>query len=292
MVASRRRGSTIVAGTVSRLRRHQRIRPARARRSGRRTLALVLGGLVVGAMVATTVASRSDRRSLALEGAPAYRLTSGAGPVEVVAGPSARLDYRASWLVAGPELVEGAPAVVADDGGSGPSLLPAIDLAIDCPSRWPCLVSSRLQLPPGAGLEAHATDGPVVIGSMAGPVVVSTAGDDDVLLGPVAGPVSARTERGAVIGTDLTGPAIEVTTGSGPVELRFRARPRTVVVEAGDAPVTIELPPGRYAVTVEGTRTATIDVDRDDRADSRISVDGLGPVRIIATTDPTADPTP
>ena len=248
---------------------------------------------VAGAvLVATTSASRRTQHSTDLESAPAYRLHSGAGPVEVVAGPTARLDYRASWLIGGPRLRQGPPAAVptpaaAGDGG-GPDLLPAIDLVIDCPGRWPCRASSLLQVPAGSGLEATTDGGPVTIGAVDGPVVVSTVADDDILLGPVSGPVFARTERGAVIGTSLAASVVEVVTEGGPVELHFVVRPRRVAVSSGPSPVIIELPPGRYAVSVEGSRTATIGVDHDERADSRISVVGPGTVRISTTPDQTS----
>ncbi len=162
--------------------------------------------------------------------------------------------------------------------------MPTVGLDLSCATRWPCRASARLQLPPEVELDAITTDGPLILGPVDGRFTATTTGDDAVLLGPLTGTVRAVTERGDVIGTGLAAREVEVDTAAGAVHLTFRERPRSVAVVAGVEPVTIELPPGRYAVTVVGSPSATIDVHRDDAADSRIWIDGRGPVRITSTT--------
>lgn len=266
---------------MPRLRPDRRIQPARVPVSRRRVAGLTALGLVVGAWLLATVADRSASRSLALDGAAAYRISSSAGPLEIGAGPEARLDYRASWLVRGPTVV----------AGPEPGPDSRIEIEVSCATRWPCRASAELVLgaDPLAGeepieVDAVTSDGPIVIGGLAGHLAATTTGADEVVLGAVSGSVRVTTERGDVSGAGLAADDVEVWTDGGAVDLSFQRRPRSVVVVAGTEPVELELPPGRYAVSVVGSPSATIDVPRDDSADSRITIDGRGPVRITSTT--------
>ena len=163
------------------------------------------------------------------------------------------------------------------------------------------MATSRVVLPPGAELEVWATAGEVLVERWSGALVAVTTGDHDVILGPVDGRVDIETEAGAVTGHGLAATRVDVRTVDGAVHLSFREPPRSVSVEAGDGPVTIELPPGRYAVTVEGSHSPVIELDNDGvdqpdgpaqpdstdqagLADRSIRVVGRGPVRIHHTT--------
>lgn len=250
------------------------IRPARPRTSRARILAGLVLALALAATIVTVAGGRQAERVVALDPSGPHRVASAAGSVEVGLGAEPRLVYRASWLLRGP--------TVSRD--PWPGRLPADDLRLSCGRRLPCRADGLIELPVGAVLEVRADGGQVLVSSFDGDLEAVTTGSHEVVLGPVAGVIRVETEGGDVIGHGLAADEIEVRTGAGAVHLGFLARPRSVRIEAGDAPVTVELPPGRYAVSVEGDRAPTIGVDVDGTADSRITVDGRGPVRILHTT--------
>lgn len=239
-----------------------------------------IAGLVALGLVVTRVAGASTEVVIDLDPSGPYRLRSSAGPVEISQGPSPRLDYRASWLGPGPELVTSGrsdePLILL---GQVPSRLRSA-VEVSCDSRLPCRAALAAELPSGVAIEAVATGGPVFVERFDGIASVTTSGDHEVVLGPVEGTIRATSERGDITGHGLAADRVEVVTDGGEVELSFARRPRSVVVEAGDRPVVIVLPAGRYAVTVGGDQPATIEVEQDETADSRISIAGRGPVRI------------
>ncbi len=246
---------------------------------------LSIPAVVGAALVATAIGRSSAERVVELEPPAGLAIDSSAGPVELVAGDRATLTYRASWLGRGPELAM-APAAAPTSASAAPSvrLDPLVELGLDCPNRWPCRASSVVAVPAGVVVRVTADAGPVAVGAVDAAVRASTTGDHDVIVGPAAGTLVVVTEGGDVLGTGLAAADVDVRTVDGQVDLVFRERPDRVDVVAGPAPVTIELPPGRYAVSVEGSHTADIDVSRDEAAASRITVEGRGPIRILETT--------
>ena len=138
-----------------------------------------------------------------------------------------------------------------------------------------------------ADLDVHAVDQDLLVTSFSGSLLAVAEGDGNVILGPVAGKIRVVTTIGEVVGHQLMADEVEVVTDSGHVSLDFARQPRSVVVSAGVEPVTILLPPGRYAVSVEGT---PVDVAPDAGivqaadAEHRLSVRARGPVRIESST--------
>ena len=104
--------------------------------------------------------------------------------------------------------------------------------------------------------------------------------------------VLVETEAGDVAGHGLAARQVEIVTEEGEIALDFRERPRSVTVTAGHQPVAIVLPPGHYAVSVVGSSSTSIEVDQDERAESRISIEGRGPVRVDAAPLPSSAPSP
>lgn len=239
----------------------------------------------------TAVASRREERAIPLEASTGVVFGSSAGPVELVPGVSSSLTYRASWLARGPQLsmlpagpgsAVGAAAGTA--GSTSASASPVVELDLDCPSRWPCRASSALVVPTGLAVEATTEAGPVTVGAVDAAVRIRATDRHEVIVGPMRGTLDVATDGGDIVGTGLAATRVEVRTVDGEIELVFRERPERVDVVAGAGPVTIELPPGRYAVSVEGSQSADIDVSRDEAAASRIIVEGRGPIRILETT--------
>jgi hypothetical protein len=231
-------------------------------------------GLVVMAAVATVAGRGSGARTVELGPDDVYRLDSSAGPVEVGVGGRARLHYRGSWLGAAPN--------VSDE--PWPSRLPATDLRLWCGDWLPCRATARIEVPAGAEVEVRSSGGEILVDRFAGAVSAVTTGDHDVILGPIEGSVVARTVGGDVVATGLAASDVEISTVGGEVRLGFGPPPASLSVTAGDGPVTVELPPGRYAVSVEGDTAPTIEVDIDGTAESRIRIDGRGPVWIRQAT--------
>lgn len=223
-------------------------------------------------LAGTAWLQRSEDVTLAIDPEGPVRVRSTAGPIEVVDGPTPQIAYRSSWLVRG-------PTAAIEPGG--------FDLR--CDTRWPCRAASTVVVPSGsaADLDVHAVDQDLLVTSFSGSLLAVAEGDGNVILGPVAGKIRVVTTIGEVVGHQLMADEVEVVTDSGHVSLDFARQPRSVVVSAGVEPVTILLPPGRYAVSVEGT---PVDVAPDAGivqaadAEHRLSVRARGPVRIESST--------
>lgn len=238
-----------------------------------------MAALLCLGLIVSGVARGNAEVGIELDSSGPYRLRSSAGPLELSTGQEARLGYRASWLVQGPELTTLDP--------DQPLLFPADTprrprsaVEVSCRTRLPCRATTTAQLPPDVTVEVLASSGPVLVASFDGVALVTTTGNHEVVLGPVDGTIRAVTDRGDVSGHGLAASHVEVATAAGAVHLDFRERPRSVEVDAGDQPVVIVLPAGRYAVTVEGDRSAIIEVEQDEAADSRISIEATGPARV------------
>lgn len=266
--------------------KRSRISPALHRPSRARVGLVSAAAFAVAGLLVTTVARGRVEATIELDPSGPYRLHSSAGPIEVSTGSSARLDYRASWLGHRPELAS-PPAQRAPllDNAEAPRR-PQTALELSCDTRLPCRALARLELPPAATLEAGASGGPVLVDGFDGDLVVTTTDDHEVIMGPVSGTIRVETDGGDVTGHGLAARRVEITTREGEIGLDFRVRPRSVTVAAGRAPVAIVLPPGPYAVTVVGSSSTSIEVDQDETAESRISIEGRGPVRIADAPPP------
>lgn len=248
-------------------------------------------GLALATLLGTVAAARQATGTLALDPSGPVVLHSSAGPVEVGVGPVDRIDYQASWLLRGPTLhrTGGAGGVggVGGTGGGGRVEGAAPVIEVRCDTDWPCRARTRIELQAATDLSVRSEAGPVLVEQLAGSLSIDTGGSHPVTLGPVEGEVRVETDQGDVVGHGLAATTVEIRTGGGAVTLSFRDRPALVQIVAGTEPVEVMLPPGRYAVSVGGNPSATVEVDQDDSADSRIRIDGRGPVRIGTTTTTT-----
>ncbi|MGH1489134.1 MAG: hypothetical protein ACRBK7_07020 [Acidimicrobiales bacterium] len=263
---------------------------------------VVVGGLALF-LASTAWLQRSTVAAIELGPLGPYRVHSSAGPVEVTLAsseaqavtwssgfgvasgvrPSATLRYDASWLLFGPSASLNRSA--ADPEGVGGRFGVGGDRSVDiaCDTRFPCRASSRLEVPLEASpveVAIHSDDGDVSVGSFDGQLAISTAGSSGVFLGPVAGEITVTTENGDVFGYGLAATEVEVETIDGAIELDFAVRPRRLVVRSDGEAVTIRLPDGNYAVSVEGGSSTAINVGQVASADSHIRVEARGAVRI------------
>lgn len=235
-----------------------------------RVLAAVIA---VGALAGTAWLQGSDRQTVMFDPAGPYRIRSATGPVEVIAGDQTTTDavvqVDRSWFVT-------EPSATSEAG----------ELSLRCVTRWPCRAAATVLLPATAGsqtvLELSAVED-VVVNHFDGALEATTSATGDVIFGPIRGRVAATTERGSVFGYGLRATEVDVTTTAGEVFLDFLEPPRRVSITAGDAAVTITLPPGDYGVTVDGGSSPDILVGQAADAESQITVHARGPVRIQHT---------
>ncbi len=276
-----------------------RIRPAQLRPSRARIWLVAVAGLFGAATIGTSLLGRSTDASIELDQTGPWQIVSSSGPLEITSGAEPRLDYRASWLGSGPDIDAtvgqlGEISIGAD--GAGPFApehfgRPRTTVRLSCQTRLPCRTIATARLPADAVLQATATDGSVLVERFTGMLAIETTDDHEVVLGPVEGGVHVSTDRGPITGHGLAATDVDIRTAGGSVDLGFNNRPRSVTVSAGEQPVTILLPPGCYAVTVVGNPSAIIEVDRDETAESRIRIDGDGPIRVATAASP-ARPAP
>lgn len=240
-----------------------RIRPIRPYWSRTKVFSVALASVLVVFWAGTAWLQRSGREVVELGSNGSHHFVSDAGPVDVTEGVRPLLRYEASWLLSGPTVVSS-----------------AADVELRCASPLPCRAAARLEFPPSAEVEVMSTAGDVSVVGFDGHLGITTRDHHDVFLGPVDGSLTIATELGGIFGFGLRAAEVEVASVSGEIELRFAARPKRLDIRAGGEPVTIVLPDGDYAVNVRGGSSIAIDVGQAADADSEITVQARGPVRI------------
>ncbi len=229
-------------------------------------MSTVSAAAVVAILLAGTAwLQRSEQRTVELDPAGPYRIRSTAGPIEVAQGDRPIVGYRASWLLAD-------PSVTTAPDGSG--------VVARCDSRLPCRVAARLEVPGPVELTVESVDQPVLVERFDGDLGVVLGGDAALFVGPMAGRLEVVSEHGDIEATGLAAERVDIRSESGRVTLRFAERPTRLTIRSRAGPVTIELPDGDYAVSVEGGSAATVNVRQAETADSHIQIQASGPVRI------------
>lgn len=225
------------------------------------SLALFLSG--------TAWLQRSEDRVVDLGPSGPYRFKTDTGPVAISNADTPALRVRASWLIRGPSM--------ADDGALG--AFPN-EVTLACDTRFPCRAGSTIDVPTSEAVLVETVDNDVLVDHFDGDLTIDSTGVGDVSLGPIAGRVTISTEDGSVFGAGLTAQEVEIETRSGAIELWFGARPERLVIRSGSEPVTIKLPDGDYAVSVQSGSSIVVTVGQVATADAEILVQARGPVRI------------
>ncbi len=220
-------------------------------------------------LAATAWLQRNEDRVVDLGPSGPYLFRSSAGPVAISNGDAPTVRYRASWLIRGPSL--------ADDGSA--EVFPK-QVVLRCDTRFPCRAGSTIDVPQTEAVRVEAVDNDVLVDRFDGDLTIDSTGDGAVSLGPVAGRVMISTESGSVFAAGLTATDVEIETRSGEIEIWFAARPQRLVIRSGSEPVTIRLPEGDYAVSVQSGSSIVVTVGQVAAADSEILVQARGPVRI------------
>ncbi len=220
-------------------------------------------------LAVTAWLQRAEDRVVDLGPSGPYRFRTDAGPVALSNADTPALRYRASWLIRGPSHT--------DDGSVG--IFPN-EVVLTCETRFPCRAGSTIDVPSTEAVVIETVDNDVLVDRFDGDLSIDSTGHGDVSLGPVAGRVTVSTEDGAIFGAGLTAVDVEIETRSGAIELWFDTRPERLVIRSGSEPVTIKLPDGDYAVSVQSGSSIVVTVGQVTTADAEILVQARGPVRI------------
>lgn len=242
--------------------------PAVDRRVGRTRFRGVILGFLVSLFFLFGWFDQQTTTTVELESASRIRIESDAGPVEIIAGDTARVRRRDSWLFSEPSYEQEVNA-----GG--------VVVRVSCPGRFPCRSALVVEVPPGTTLEIVASDGIVDVIRFDGDLSITSTADDGVLLSRVQGTAEIVSSNGPVVGTAVGLDEVAVEVDDDIVDLHFVAPPTMVEVTAGRGAVDLFVPDVLYRLEV-GTSDETVEIEVDRAAGSRreLIVQSVGPVRI------------
>ncbi|WP_436737243.1 DUF4097 family beta strand repeat-containing protein [Streptomyces sp. BBFR102] len=126
-----------------------------------------------------------------------------------------------------------------------------------------CAVGYTVDLPAGLPVSGEVSSGAVRL-SRVGAVEVTT-GSGHVELEGVTGSVQVRTTNGPISGTGIQADRIQARTSNGPIDLT-PAAPADIRAETANGPVTLTVPRAGYRVTTDSANGhRTVDVPDDPK---------------------------
>lgn len=132
-----------------------------------------------------------------------------------------------------------------------------------------CSVDYTVELPAGVDVRGSTSNGSIEL-SAVGEVDVLTS-NGRIELEEVAGSVDAETSNGRIIGRDLNGDGVRVSTSNGAIELEL-GEPQDVEASTSNGAITLEVPPESYRVSAD-TSNGSTDIEVPNDADGRFSLD-------------------
>lgn len=187
------------------------------------------------------------------------------GPLDIRAGGDETVvDVTATtgWLAGDVEVVE--------DGGT-------LRVEHRCPSWFAvsCRAEVVVTLPAGATVEGDASNGPVTLDGLDGPVDVATS-NGEVTMRDLSSAVRVRTSNGAIRGEALRVASLDAGTSNGRIDLTFAQSPTDVVLDTSNGSVDVVLPTEAppYALSTDTSNgQVSTDVRTDPSAERRIEID-------------------
>lgn len=230
-------------------------------------------GLVVGALLVVIgvvalvgrVGVGEETSTATFDGVTRLEFDVANGPLQIRAGGDETiLDVTAStgWLAGEVEVVE--------DGGT-------LRVEHRCPSWFAvsCRAEIDVTLPATATVEGDASNGPLTLAGLDGPVDVSTS-NGAVTLRDLSAAVQVRTSNGAIRGEGLRGASLDAGTSNGRIALDFAWPPTDVTLDTSNGSVEVVLPPEAppYALSTDTSNGQVVaDVRTDPSAEGRIDID-------------------
>ena len=147
-----------------------------------------------------------------------------------------------------------------------------------------CEATLLVGVPIGTAVTVDASSGDIAANALNGNLTLHTA-SGDVRVHNLGGRLDLDTSSGDVDGSLLRSTSVHASTGSGDVDLNFRAVPETVDADTGSGDVTITVPrgPDAYKVDVDtGSGSEDVNVLRDSRSPRLLRADtGSGDVEVV-----------
>lgn len=132
-----------------------------------------------------------------------------------------------------------------------------------------CSVDYTIEVPAVVDVRGSTSNGAIEL-SAVGEVDVRTS-NGRIDLEEVAGTVAAETSNGRIIGRDLNGDGVRVSTSNGAIELEL-GEPQDVEASTSNGAITLEVPSASYRVSTDTSNGSTnIEVANED--DGRFSLD-------------------
>ncbi|GAA2815630.1 DUF4097 family beta strand repeat-containing protein [Saccharopolyspora taberi] len=237
--------------------------------------ALVLAG---AAALTWSQADYEEIRTVPLEGIGSVQLAGGAGGIEVRYEPGARGEvrekvHRAALWGGGADAghrVEGDRLVLGTSCGWNCGVDYSVTLPTPVPVRGE-LGSGSLDVDGMASVDARVASGGVHVRRVDGPVLVDSR-SGEVVLADLGGDVEVRGRSGGVDARELRGERFVADVASGSVSARLTA-PRTVDVSSGSGGIDLAVPRGAYRVDSDtGSGGEEIGVQRDPNSQQSIRV--------------------
>lgn len=116
-------------------------------------------------------------------------------------------------------------------------------------AQW-CSLSYRVELPVGATVVAHSSNGPVTADGLAGNVQLTSNNGRVTANGP-AGTIALHSSNGQVRVTGATSARVSATSNNGSVHVGFARPPQAVVAHSSNGSVTVGLPHSDISYRVE-----------------------------------------
>lgn len=115
-----------------------------------------------------------------------------------------------------------------------------------------CRVTYTIEVPHRFDVEVNSDNSRVDVSNVDGDISIESD-NGAIELSSITGSLRLNTNNGRIVGTDLSGPAADVGTDNGSIELRFSAVPDEVIAESNNGSIEIVVPPVEegYNVTTE-----------------------------------------
>lgn len=206
---------------------------------------VVVAGCDASISIGDETSRRVESESVPADDVSTIEIATENGRVDVVGSASART-------------IDIDVIMIEDDTGDADYSIDVVDGVLhldgECDAAWhdSCSVGFVVSVPSDRAIEVATDNGAIALRGL-------------------VGPVDARTDNGAIVGTDLGADTVDARTDNGRIDLSFDHVPDVVGVHTDNGAIDIEVPDAGYAVDADSDNgSVDVDVRRDDGADHTI----------------------